>query len=67
VCCALLLIIAATDPHSWLHGLRPPLAWVGLIAGMLALGYFVWINDVTEEGAVLVGRTRNFLRRAPAA
>jgi hypothetical protein len=59
-CCALLLMIAATDRTSWLRGLRPPLAWVGLIAGMMALAYFVWINDVTEEGAVLVGRTRNF-------
>jgi spermidine synthase len=59
-CCALLLAIAATDPASWLRGLRPPLAWVGIIAGMIALAYLVWVNDVREEGAVLVGRTRNF-------
>ena len=59
-CCALLLLIAGTDRASRLRGLRPPLAWVGIIAAMVTLAYFVGVNDVTEEGAVLVGRTRNF-------
>ncbi len=59
-CCALLLYIAGTDPASWLRGLRPPVAWVGLIGGMIALAYAVWAADVTEPGAVLIERTRNF-------
>jgi spermidine synthase len=59
-CCALLLVIAGTDPASWLGGLRPPIAWVGIIAGMMSLAYLVWVNDVNEQDAVLVARTRNF-------
>jgi hypothetical protein len=59
-CCALLLVIAATDERSRLRRLRPPLAWVALIGGMATLGYFVWAADVIEPGAVLVRRTRNF-------
>ncbi|HEV2295858.1 MAG TPA: fused MFS/spermidine synthase [Tepidisphaeraceae bacterium] len=59
-CCALILVIAATDRRSWLRGLRPPIAWVGLVAGMVLVGYLVWANEPAERGTILVARMRNF-------
>jgi hypothetical protein len=59
-CCALILVLVATDERSWLHGLRPPAAWGGLIIGMVSLAYLVWANEPGERGYVLVDRMRNF-------
>lgn len=59
-CCALILVIVATDERSWLRDLRPPVVWVGLICGMLTMGYLVWANEPAEKGWTLVDRMRNF-------
>ncbi len=59
-CCALVLYIVARDERSWLANLRPPVAWVGLAVGMIALVAAVWRVDVRWPGAVLIERTRNF-------
>jgi hypothetical protein len=59
-CCALILTILLTDPGSRLYGLRPPVAWVGLLCAMLVLAWAVWANEPSEKGMTLVGRMRNF-------
>ena len=59
-CCALILLIVLIDPASKLRGLRPPVAWIGLICGMVVLAWAVWANEPRERNTTLVARMRNF-------
>jgi hypothetical protein len=59
-CCALILLIVLKDPNSRFRAFRPPVAWFGLVCGMVVLAYAVWANEPSEAGTILVARMRNF-------